>query len=157
MGPATNFLPASLSSELATALGSKILGLNCTITGELRLLCTGKISRKNVRAACLIPNNCSRLTTFDESKCLNCRRDRVVLNVLCEVKKETWYSKRKMNGKKARMKSGKKKNGKHKLLNQNFNFSFELNLAWFVGLTFLVNDEKLLTACLDCPPIRVHK
>ena len=31
-----------------------------------------------------------------------------------------------MNGKKAKMKNGKKKNGKHKLLNQNFNFSFKI-------------------------------
>jgi len=40
-----------------------------------------------VHATCLIPNNCSILTTFDESKCLNCRRDRVDLNALCEVKR----------------------------------------------------------------------
>jgi hypothetical protein len=41
-----------------------------------------------MQPACLCPNNSLGLTSFDESKCLNCRRDRVVLNVLCEVKKD---------------------------------------------------------------------
>ena len=52
------------------------------------------------------------LTSVDVSKPLNHRNSRIIIAFYGGGEKETWYSKRKMNGKKAKTKNGKRKNGK---------------------------------------------
>ena len=66
---------------------------------------------KSVRDAWFMRKFFVILTTFDESKYLNRRKERVTNAACFGGEKKICYSKRKMNGKKAKMKSGKKKNG----------------------------------------------
>jgi len=59
----------------------------------------------------LFPLHWIVLTSVDESKRLNQAEGRIAYTTCLWGEKSTWYSKKKMNGKKEKMKNGKKKNG----------------------------------------------